>query len=158
MLVLFKLTILSVKVSWQDILFFHPTNRLQNTASQCLGVYHQRVASVMASLMAEALDVASDNFLKLTKYDKLTALSRTLRDDPSCQVFNLSIHNFRICLLHGRVLRDKGGVELLRKQQNRFSGLIRNKDSWEFRFCFKEWGQNLRFHLSVLHSRLNHII
>ena len=79
----------------------------------------------MASLMAEALDVASDNFLKLTKYDKLTALSRTLRDDPSCQVFNLSIHNFfRICLLHGRVLRDKDGVELLRKQQNRFSGLI----------------------------------
>jgi hypothetical protein len=34
------------------------------------------VAAVMASLMAEALDVASENFLKLTKYDKLTALSR----------------------------------------------------------------------------------
>ena len=65
--------------------------RLQNTASLCLGVYHQRVAAVMASLMASALDVASENFLKLTKYDKLTALSRTLRDDPSCQLCSILV-------------------------------------------------------------------
>ena len=45
----------------------------------------------MASLMAEALDVASENFLKLTKYDKLTALSRTLRDDPSCQLCSILV-------------------------------------------------------------------
>ena len=45
----------------------------------------------MASLMASALDVASENFLKLTKYDKMTALSRTLRDDPSCQLCSILV-------------------------------------------------------------------
>ena len=43
----------------------------------------------MACLMAEALDVAAENFLKLTKYEKLTALSKTLRDDPSCQLCSI---------------------------------------------------------------------
>ena len=45
----------------------------------------------MASLMAESLDVAAENFLKPTKYDKLTSLSKTLRDDPSCQLCTILV-------------------------------------------------------------------
>ena len=45
----------------------------------------------MASLMAESLDVAMENFLKPTKYDKLTSLSKTLRDDPSCQLCTILV-------------------------------------------------------------------
>ncbi|XP_040563283.1 bridge-like lipid transfer protein family member 1 [Lepeophtheirus salmonis] len=66
-----------------------PLDRLQGIASNCINTYHQRVGAVMAALMAEALDVAAENFLKLTKYDKLTALSKTLRDDPSCQLCSI---------------------------------------------------------------------
>ena len=43
----------------------------------------------MACLMAEALDVAAENFIKMTKYEKLTALSKTLRDDASCQLCSI---------------------------------------------------------------------
>ncbi len=66
-----------------------PIDRLQEAFAGCLNNYHQRVGAVMASLMADALDVAAENFLKLTKYDKLTALSKTLRDDPSCQLCSI---------------------------------------------------------------------
>ena len=66
-----------------------PIDRLQEAGSSCFQQYHQRVGAVMACLMAEALDVAAENFLKLTKYEKLTALSKTLRDDPSCQLCSI---------------------------------------------------------------------
>jgi len=66
-----------------------PADHLQEAWSLCMSSYHSRVGATMASLMADALDVASDNFLKLTKYDKLTALSKTLRDDPSCQLCSI---------------------------------------------------------------------
>jgi hypothetical protein len=66
-----------------------PIDRLQEAASKCLSQYHKRVGATMACLMAEALDVAAENFLKLTKYEKLTALSKTLRDDPSCQLCSI---------------------------------------------------------------------
>ena len=68
-----------------------PLDRLQNIVSNSLNTYHQRVGAVMASLMAEALDVAAENFLQLTKYDKTTALSKTLRDDPSCQLCSILV-------------------------------------------------------------------
>ena len=45
----------------------------------------------MASLMADSLENASEHFLKLTRFDKLTALSRTLRDDPSCQLCSILV-------------------------------------------------------------------
>ena len=45
----------------------------------------------MASFMSDSLEKASENFLKLTKFDKLTALSRTLRDDPSCQLCSILV-------------------------------------------------------------------
>ena len=66
-----------------------PMDRMQMAASRCMNQYHQRVGAAMACLMAEALDVAAENFLKLTKYEKLTALSKTLRDDPSCQLCSI---------------------------------------------------------------------
>ena len=45
----------------------------------------------MASFMSDSLEKASENFLKLSKFDKLTALSRTLRDDPSCQLCSILV-------------------------------------------------------------------
>ncbi len=66
-----------------------PVDRLQDAFTSSMNHYHQRVGATMASLMADALDVAPENFLKLTKYDKLTALSKTLRDDPSCQLCSI---------------------------------------------------------------------
>ncbi len=66
-----------------------PADRLQEAFTSCMSQYHRRVGATMASLMADALDVAPENFLKLTKYDKLTALSKTLRDDPSCQLCSI---------------------------------------------------------------------
>ena len=53
--------------------------------------YNQRVGSIMASFMSDSLEKASENFLKLSKFDKLTALSRTLRDDPSCQLCSILV-------------------------------------------------------------------
>ena len=50
----------------------------------------------MACLMAEALDVAAENFIKMTKYEKLTALSKTLRDDASCQLCSILL---KVCSL-----------------------------------------------------------
>ena len=41
--------------------------------------------------MSDSLEKASENFLKLSKFDKLTALSRTLRDDPSCQLCSILV-------------------------------------------------------------------
>ncbi len=66
-----------------------PIDRLQEAFTSSMNQYHQRVGATMASLMADALDVAPENFLRLTKYDKLTALSKTLRDDPSCQLCSI---------------------------------------------------------------------
>jgi hypothetical protein len=63
-----------------------PIDRLQEAVSHSLNDYHLRVAAVLASLMAEALDGAAQNAPKINKHEKLTALSRTLRDDPSCQL------------------------------------------------------------------------
>ena len=92
-------------------------DRLQEFASICMSTYHRRVGAVMASLMAESLDVAAENFLKptviitnfplynikeiyihtyftiflLQRYDKMTSLSKTLRDDPSCQLCSILV-------------------------------------------------------------------
>ena len=46
--------------------WLNPVDRLQEFASICMSTYHRRVGAVMASLMAESLDVAAENFLKPT--------------------------------------------------------------------------------------------
>lgn len=66
-----------------------PIDRFQNAASACIQMYHLRLSATMAALMADSLDVATENFLSLAKHDKLTALSRTLREDPSCQLCSI---------------------------------------------------------------------
>ena len=40
----------------------------------------------MASVMADALDVRQLHFPKVSKYENLTALAKTLKEDPSCQL------------------------------------------------------------------------
>ena len=71
--------------------WLNPVDRLQETVNNCMSTYHKRVGAVMASLMAESLDVAAENFLKPTRFDKLTSLSKTLRDDPSCQLCTILV-------------------------------------------------------------------
>ena len=41
--------------------------------------------------MADSLEKASEHFLQLSRFDKLTALARTLRDDPSCQLCSILV-------------------------------------------------------------------
>eukprot|EP00095_Tigriopus_kingsejongensis_P008238 maker-scaffold230_size244653-snap-gene-0.11 protein:Tk08238 transcript:maker-scaffold230_size244653-snap-gene-0.11-mRNA-1 annotation:"PREDICTED: uncharacterized protein KIAA1109-like isoform X7" len=66
-----------------------PIDRFQGAVAGCIQMYHLRLSATMAALMADSLDVATDNFLSMGKHDKLTALSRTLRDDPSCQLCSI---------------------------------------------------------------------
>ena len=77
------------------LLNFYSKLYANHSANTCLCVkinlHFLKVGAVMASLMAESLDVASENFLKPTKYDKLTSLSKTLRDDPSCQLCTILV-------------------------------------------------------------------
>ena len=40
----------------------------------------------MASVMAEALDEQQVHIPKVSKYENLTALAKTLKEDPSCQL------------------------------------------------------------------------
>ena len=53
------------------------------------------MGAVLASLMTDTLhflkDRTADNFLKVSKYGKLTSLSRALRDDPSCQLCSILV-------------------------------------------------------------------
>ena len=56
--------------------WLNPVDRLKTAASSCLENYHRRVGAVMASLMSDSMDLAAENFLKMSKYGKLTPLSR----------------------------------------------------------------------------------
>ena len=48
--------------------------------------FNCRVGAVMASVMAEALDEQQVHIPKVSKYENLTALAKTLKEDPSCQL------------------------------------------------------------------------
>ena len=108
--------------------WLNPVDRLQDIASICMSTYHRRVGAVMASLMAESLDVAAENFLKPTKYDKMTSLSKTLRDDPSCQLCCILV-KYMLKLELGEVLIIKSLITIffrknfkLITRQNNFCG------------------------------------
>ncbi|XP_076066750.1 transmembrane protein KIAA1109 homolog tweek isoform X4 [Oratosquilla oratoria] len=66
--------------------WMNPGDRLTVAVIQFLHTAESRRLGVMASLMAEALDVQSIHVPIKNKYVKLTPLSQTLQEDPSCQL------------------------------------------------------------------------
>ena len=63
-----------------------PFDRIQHAASSMVDRFNCRVGAVMASVMAEALDEQQVHIPKVSKYENLTALAKTLKEDPSCQL------------------------------------------------------------------------
>ncbi|XP_071552185.1 bridge-like lipid transfer protein family member 1 isoform X2 [Panulirus ornatus] len=66
--------------------WMNPSDRLTVAVIQFLHASESRRLGVMASLMAEALDVQSLHVPVKNKYVKLMPLSQTLQEDPSCQL------------------------------------------------------------------------
>ncbi|XP_069959318.1 bridge-like lipid transfer protein family member 1 isoform X14 [Cherax quadricarinatus] len=66
--------------------WMNPSDRLTVAVIQFLHASESRRLGVMASLMAEALDVQSLHVPVKNKYEKLMPLSQTLQEDPSCQL------------------------------------------------------------------------
>ncbi|CAL4080533.1 unnamed protein product, partial [Meganyctiphanes norvegica] len=66
--------------------WMNPSDRVTVAVIQYLHASESRRLGVMASLMAEALDVQNIHVPVKVKYVKLTPLSTTLQEDPSCQL------------------------------------------------------------------------
>ena len=66
--------------------WLQPFDRTQHALTDLLARYNCRVGAIMASVMADALDVRQLHFPKVSKYENLTALAKTLKEDPSCQL------------------------------------------------------------------------
>ncbi|XP_050686161.1 transmembrane protein KIAA1109 homolog isoform X6 [Eriocheir sinensis] len=66
--------------------WMNPSDRLTVAVIHFLHSSESRRLGVMASLMAEALDVQSIHVPVKNKYVKLMPLSQTLQEDPSCQL------------------------------------------------------------------------
>ncbi|XP_069163724.1 bridge-like lipid transfer protein family member 1 isoform X17 [Procambarus clarkii] len=66
--------------------WMNPSDRLTVAVIQFLHASESRRLGVMASLMAEALDVQCLHVPVKNKYEKLMPLSQTLQEDPSCQL------------------------------------------------------------------------
>ena len=66
--------------------WLNPISRVQTALSGMLNSYNVRIGAVVASVMAEALEEQELHFSKNSKYENLTALSKTLKEDPSCQL------------------------------------------------------------------------
>ncbi|MPC08088.1 uncharacterized protein E2C01_000663 [Portunus trituberculatus] len=69
--------------------WMNPSDRLTVAVIHFLHASESRRLGVMASLMAEALDVQSIHVPIKNKYVKLMPLSQTLQEDPSCQLCNV---------------------------------------------------------------------
>ena len=66
--------------------WLNPFDRIQHAAATMIDRFNCRVGAVMASVMAEALDEQQVHIPKVSKYENLTALAKTLKEDPSCQL------------------------------------------------------------------------
>lgn len=72
-------------------------DRLAITVLQLLRAAETRSLSVLAGLMAEALDVQQIHLPVRSKYGCLSLMSRTLQEDPSCQL-NSILHRYALML------------------------------------------------------------
>ena len=72
-------------------------DRLMVTLQQLCRAAETRNLSVLAGLMVEALDLQQIHLPVKSKYSCLSLMSRTLQEDPSCQL-NLVLHRYALML------------------------------------------------------------
>ena len=77
--------------------WLNPFDRTQHAVSDLLNRYNCRVGAIMASVMADALDERQLHFAKVSKYDNMTALAKTLKEDPSCQLCSVLLRYVSKC-------------------------------------------------------------
>nr|XP_022901618.1 uncharacterized protein KIAA1109 isoform X2 [Onthophagus taurus] len=66
--------------------WMNPSNRLAIRVVHMVRSMYRRSTAIVACLMTEALDAYGGHLPVKTRYGKLTPLSKTLQDDPSCQL------------------------------------------------------------------------
>ncbi|XP_041357043.1 transmembrane protein KIAA1109-like isoform X2 [Gigantopelta aegis] len=69
--------------------WMNPTDRLLIAVRQLVKVLTKRIGAVMACLMTEGLEAPRIHVACKSKFDKITTLSKTLRDEPSCQLLTV---------------------------------------------------------------------
>jgi len=72
-------------------------DRLTVTVQQLCRASETRNLSILAGLMVEALDLQQIHLPVKSKYNCLSLMSRTLQEDPSCQL-NLVLHRYALML------------------------------------------------------------
>ena len=77
--------------------WLNPFDRAQHSVADLFNSYNCRVGAIMACLMAEALDEQQVHFPKVSKYENLTALAKTLKEDPSCQLCSVLLRYVSKC-------------------------------------------------------------
>ncbi|KAK9751645.1 hypothetical protein QE152_g4782 [Popillia japonica] len=66
--------------------WMNPSNRLAIRVVHMVRSMYRRSTAIVACLMSESLDVCGSHMPFKSRYNKLTPLSKTLQDDPSCQL------------------------------------------------------------------------
>lgn len=69
--------------------WMNPSNRLAIRVVHMVRSMYRRSTATVACLMTEALDIQGLHMLTKSRYGKLTPLSKTLQDDPSCQLCSI---------------------------------------------------------------------
>ncbi|XP_076446239.1 bridge-like lipid transfer protein family member 1 isoform X6 [Babylonia areolata] len=69
--------------------WMNPSDRLMTSVRQLVRVLSMRTCSVIACMMTEALDVQGIHVSYKSKFGKLSSLSKTLQEDPSCQLLTV---------------------------------------------------------------------
>ncbi|KAK9502019.1 hypothetical protein O3M35_012630 [Rhynocoris fuscipes] len=82
--------------------WMNPNNRFAIRVVHMLRCKYRRSTAVVTCLMAEALDVQSIHMPIKSRYGRFTPLSKTLQEDPSCQL---------CCVLRRYVLQSTANIE-----------------------------------------------
>jgi hypothetical protein len=69
--------------------WMNPANRFAIGAVCMLKTMYRRSTGIVASLMAEALDIQSIHMPIKSRYGRVTPMAKTLLEDPSCQLCNV---------------------------------------------------------------------
>ncbi|XP_065331514.1 bridge-like lipid transfer protein family member 1 isoform X1 [Cloeon dipterum] len=69
--------------------WMNPSNRFALRVVCMLRTMYRRSTGIVASLMAEALDIQSIHTPAKSRYGRVTPMAKTLQEDPSCQLCNV---------------------------------------------------------------------
>ncbi|XP_059485480.1 bridge-like lipid transfer protein family member 1 isoform X2 [Neocloeon triangulifer] len=69
--------------------WMNPSNRFAIKAVCMLRTMYRRSTGIVASLMAEALEIQSIHMPIKSRYSRVTPMAKTLQEDPSCQLCNV---------------------------------------------------------------------